>query len=62
MKRHASLSLKKYCALVSEQAFAINEAINAGIPVTSLNGLCAYPVTWLPGFKTEHHPDRTVKL
>lgn len=62
MKRHPSLSLKKYCALVSEQAFALNEAINAGIPVTTFNGLCAYPVTWLPGFKTEHHPERTVKL
>lgn len=51
MKRHPSLNLSKYAALVIEQTQQINAAIDGGLPVTSLNTFKGYPVSFLNGYK-----------
>ena len=51
MKRHTSLSLGKFAALVIDQTKQINAAIDSGLPVTSLNTFKGYPVSFLNGYK-----------
>lgn len=51
MKRHPSLNLSKYAALVIDQTSQINAAIDNCIPVTSLSTFKGYPVSFLQGYK-----------